>query len=51
MYKGLSNEEVIKSRKKYGSNEIKGSKKESFIFGWVFVCPYRCKNNKKIGGK
>ena len=31
MYKGLSNEEVIKSRKKYGSNEIKGSKKESFI--------------------
>ena len=31
MYKGLSNEEVIKSRKKYGSNEIKASKKESFL--------------------
>ena len=31
MYKGLTNEEVIKSRKKYGSNEIKASKKESFI--------------------
>ena len=31
MYKGLTNEEVIKSRKKYGSNEIKGSKKESFM--------------------
>ena len=31
MYKGLSNEEVIKSRKKYGSNEIVASKKETFF--------------------
>ena len=31
MYNGLSNDEVIKSRKKYGSNEIKTSKKESFL--------------------
>lgn len=31
MYKGLTEGEVIKSRKKYGSNEIKGSKKESFL--------------------
>ena len=31
MKTGLTNEEVIKSRKQYGSNEIKGAKKESFI--------------------
>ncbi len=31
MPKGLTNEEVIKNRKKYGSNEIVASKKESFI--------------------
>ena len=29
--KGLTDEEVIKSRKTYGSNEIKSTKKESFI--------------------
>ena len=31
MIKGLTNEEVIKSRKNYGSNEIKASHKEIFI--------------------
>ena len=31
MIKGLTNEEVIKSRKNYGSNEIKASHKETFI--------------------
>ncbi len=31
MYTGLTDEEVIKSRKKHGSNEIQASKKESFI--------------------
>ena len=31
MIKGLTNEEVIKSRKNHGSNEIKASHKETFI--------------------
>ena len=31
MNKGLTNEEVIKSRKVHGNNEIKAIKKESFI--------------------
>ena len=31
MNKGLTNEEVIKSRKNHGSNEIKAAKKESFM--------------------
>lgn len=31
MIKGLTNEEVVKSRKTHGSNEIKASQKESFI--------------------
>ena len=31
MYKGLSNNEVIESRKKYGSNELKKTKKDSFF--------------------
>ena len=29
--KGLSNEEVIKQRKKYGTNELKTVKKDSFF--------------------
>ena len=31
MINGLTNEEVVKSRKAHGSNEIKASQKESFI--------------------
>ena len=31
MINGLTNEEVVKSRKAHGSNEIQASQKESFI--------------------
>ena len=31
MYNGLTNKEVIESRKKYGSNEISGKNKNSFF--------------------
>ena len=31
MYSGLNNEEVIENRKKYGSNELSKTKKDSFL--------------------
>ena len=31
MYNGLTDKEVIENRKKYGSNELKKTKKDSFF--------------------